>query len=88
MWFCRRMPRLEVALRSRGRIAGDLAGSRRVADAALADTQTYGLTPLRWALACLLSDIGSDSHSLGDIAETRERSARFVTRHGGHWKMR
>ena len=68
--------------------AGDLAGSRRVADAALADTQTYGLTPLRWALACLLSDIGSDSHSLGDIAETRERSARFVTRHGGHWKMR
>lgn len=68
--------------------AGDVAGSRRVADAALADTETYGLTPLRWALACLLSDIGSDSHSTGDIAGVRARSAQFVTRHGGHWKMR
>ena len=68
--------------------AGDLAGSRIVADAALADTGIHGLTPLRWALACLLSDIGSDSHSPGDIAAMRERSARFVTRHGGRWKMR
>ncbi|MEI6252388.1 MAG: hypothetical protein WCP30_06240 [Mycobacteriaceae bacterium] len=68
--------------------AGDLAGSRTVADAALADTETYQLAPLRWALACLLSDIGSASRSPGDIGEVRELSAQFVTRHGGHWKMR
>ena len=67
--------------------AGDLTGSRTLADAALADTETYGLVPLRWALACLLSDIGSARHSPGDIAEVRRRSAQFVTRHGGHWKM-
>lgn len=68
--------------------AGDLTGSRTVADGALADAETYGLTPLRWALACLLSDIGSQSQGPADIAQVRDLSARFVTRHGGHWKMR
>ncbi len=68
--------------------AGDLTGSRAVADAALADTEAYCLAPLRWALACLLSDIGSGSHSPADIAQVRDRSAQFVIRHGGHWKMR
>lgn len=68
--------------------AGDLSGSRTVADAALADTETYGLVPLRWALACLLSEIGSATRSAADIAHIRDRSAQFVTRHGGHWKLR
>lgn len=68
--------------------AGDLAGSRTVADAALADAQAHGLAPLQWALACLLSDIGSASHNPADIAAVRERNAQFVIRHGGHWKMR
>jgi hypothetical protein len=68
--------------------AGDLTGSRAVADAALADTEAYCLAPLRWALACLLSDIGSGSHSPADIAQVRDRSAQFVIRHGGHWMMR
>jgi hypothetical protein len=68
--------------------AGDLTGSRAVADAALADAEAYGLAPLRWALACLLSDIGSPSHSPAEIAQVRDRSAQFVIRHGGHWKMR
>jgi hypothetical protein len=67
--------------------AGDLPGSREVADGALADTQTYGLTPLRWALASLLSDIGSSAHAAAEIGEVRARSAQFVTRHGGDWKM-
>lgn len=65
--------------------AGDLPASRRVADAALADTGTYGLVPLRWALACLLTDIGSADHSPGEVAGIRDRSATFVTRHGGPW---
>lgn len=68
--------------------AGDLAGSRSVADAALADTVIYGLVPLRWALACLLSGIGSASLTAGEIAEVRQLSAQFVTRHGGDWKIR
>lgn len=68
--------------------AGDLAASRPVADAALADTETYGLVPLRWAVACLLSGIGSETHTAAEIAEVREQSAQFVARHGGDWKMR
>ena len=64
--------------------ARDLAGSRAVADNALSDTLTYGLVPLRWALACLLAGIGSETHSPAEIADIRDRSAAFVTRHGGH----
>jgi hypothetical protein len=64
--------------------AGDLATSRAVADAALTDTLIYGLEPLRWALACLLAGIGSETHSPAEIADIRHRSAAFVTRHGGH----
>lgn len=64
--------------------AGDLAASRAVADAALTDTLTYGLVPLRWALACLLVGIGSATHGPAEIADIRDHSAAFVTRHGGH----
>jgi hypothetical protein len=66
--------------------AGDVSGARSVADAALDDTGTYGLIPLRWALSCLLSDIGSAVHTEGAIAEVRARSAAFVTRNGGQWR--
>jgi len=66
--------------------AGDPAAARTVADAALEATVAYGLVPLRWALACLLSDIGSSVHSAAAIAEVRGRSAAFVTRHGGRWR--
>jgi hypothetical protein len=68
--------------------AGDIEASRSVADAALVDTATYGLVPLRWAISCLLADIGSATHTAGVIVEVREGSARFVTRHGGDWKIR
>jgi hypothetical protein len=64
--------------------AGDLAASRAVADAALTDTLTYGLVPLRWALACLLAGIGSETHGSVEIADIRDHSAAFITRHGGH----
>lgn len=66
--------------------AGDLTGSRLVADAALTDTAVHGLVPLRWALACLLSGIGSASHSPADIAAVRSRSAQFIADQGGHLK--
>ena len=67
--------------------AGDRAGSRRVADAALADTEALGLVPLRWALACLLAEVGSGSHSPAAVAEIRDRSATFIARHGGRLRF-
>ena len=63
--------------------AGDLPGSRRVAEAALADSEAAGLVPLRWAVASLLAGIGSAQHSPAEVAEIRDRSATFVARHGG-----
>lgn len=68
--------------------AGDLAASRRAADAALKDTGDCGLVPLRWAVASLLAGIGSAQHEPAVIAEVRDRSAAFVTRHGGRWSDR
>jgi hypothetical protein len=68
--------------------AGDLSASRRVADSALAAADADGLVPLRWALACLLADIGSAAHGPDAIVEVRDRSAAFVTRHGGRWNRR
>ncbi len=65
--------------------AGDLAGSRAVADAALVDTSAYGLTPLRWALASLLAGIGSATHSPAQIAAVRADCEAFITRNGGRW---
>ena len=68
--------------------AGDLVRSRDLADTALVDTETFGLVPLRWALACLLSGIGSAAHSPVEVAQIRDQTAAFVTRHGGRWSSR
>jgi len=65
--------------------AGDPDRSREVADSALADTQTYGLVPLRWALACLLVDIGSATLSSQQVSAVREECAVAITRRGGPW---
>jgi hypothetical protein len=68
--------------------AGDLETSRHVADAALETTERLGLVPLSWALACLLSDIGSAAHSSPQIASTRDRLADVVRHRGGAWTAR
>jgi hypothetical protein len=68
--------------------AGDLAASRRVADAALAATERFGLVPLSWALACLLADVGSAAHPQDRIEAIREESADTVRRRGGVWAHR
>jgi hypothetical protein len=68
--------------------AGDLAGARTLAEAALDAADAYGLVPLRWALACLLADVGSGVHSPAVIADIRDRSAHFVACHGGRWNAR
>jgi hypothetical protein len=78
----------EVVLAAALCSAGSAGESRRVADRALADTGRYGLIPLRWALASLLSGIGSDLHTPQVVAEIQAQSADFVTRHGGQWNGR
>ncbi|OMC00136.1 hypothetical protein A5733_00545 [Mycobacterium sp. NS-7484] len=65
--------------------AGELDAARQVADAALSATEASGLVPLRWALACLLADIGSTAHDAAQISRIRDLSADTVRRRGGVW---
>lgn len=67
---------------------GRLDQARRVADAAMADTDRYGLVPLRWALGCLLADIGSTVHSTTHLAAVRDAADEIVRRRGGVWSRR
>jgi hypothetical protein len=66
--------------------ARELERSRRLADAALQATERLGIIPLRWALACLLADIGSGTHSAGEVVGIRDESADTVRRCGGVWR--
>lgn len=68
--------------------AGRLDSAREVADSALVRTEQYGLIPLRWALACLLADIGSATHTPGEVVAIRDLSADKVRRRGGAWSGR
>jgi hypothetical protein len=68
--------------------AGSLESARETADAALVDTETYGLVPLRWALACLLADIGSASITSHQVSAIRDDCAGLITRRGGRWSSR
>jgi tetratricopeptide (TPR) repeat protein len=63
--------------------AGDLDASRSVADAALQAAGRQGMIPLRWALACLLVDIGSAAHTAADVLRIRNECAATVRRRGG-----
>ncbi len=59
--------------------------AREVADATLADATDYGLVPLQWALACLLADVGSATHSPHEVITIRDQCRDLVTRRGGRW---
>ena len=65
--------------------AGDLDGSRRVADSALDDTERLGMIPLRWALASLLVGIGSATRSDVRMLAIRDEAADTVRSRGGVW---
>ena len=67
---------------------GDLEGSRRVADAALEDSEHHGMIPLRWALASLLAGIGSVTRPEVEVAAIRDASADTVRSRGGVWAVR
>src|SRR2546427_177869 len=58
--------------------AGEIDRSRMVADAALDAASRLGIIPLRWALACLLADLGSARHSATQILSIRNESAATV----------
>ncbi len=65
--------------------AGSLERSRSVAEGALEATGRLGLIPLRWALACLLADIGTSTQSATQVANLRDECADTVRRGGGRW---
>jgi tetratricopeptide (TPR) repeat protein len=65
--------------------AGEYDAARDVADSALQAAEKSGLIPLRWALACVLADIGSAAHDADQISRIRDLSADTVRRRGGVW---
>jgi hypothetical protein len=68
--------------------AGDVQESRRVADAAFAETNRHGLVPLSWALACLLGEVGSSVLSQAEVVVARDDAAATVRHRGGVWSGR
>jgi hypothetical protein len=66
--------------------AGVTERARTVAAAALDATGQFGLLPLRWALACLLIDIGSVTFPAHQLHEIRDVCAGQVRRAGGTWR--
>jgi hypothetical protein len=66
--------------------AGATESARAVAEAALNATGRLGLKPLRWAVACLLIDIGSVTFSAQELREIRDVCAGQVRRAGGTWR--
>ena len=75
----------EVVLAAALCSAGAAERARAVAEAALDATGRSGLVPLRWAVACLLIDIGSVTFSAQKLAEIRDVCAGQVRRAGGTW---
>jgi hypothetical protein len=68
--------------------AGAFDESRAVADAGLISAERWDLIPLNWALACILTDVGSSAHSPSEICARRERLADTVRDRGGVWTAR
>src|SRR5579875_2744172 len=65
--------------------AGDVEKARAVGDAALETTANLGLVPLRWAVACLLVDLGSATRTRQQLHEIRDGCAEQVRHAGGAW---
>jgi hypothetical protein len=69
--------------------AGAVERACAVAQRALQAAEPLGLTPLRWALACLLIDTGSVTvppQGLPELVEIRDICAGEVQRAGGTWR--
>jgi hypothetical protein len=68
--------------------AGAVARARAVADGVLELTGQLGLVPLRWAVACLLVDVGSPTRTTRDVCGIRDVCAEQVRHGGGTWYQR
>jgi hypothetical protein len=69
--------------------SGALDRARVVADAALELTGQLGLVPLRWAVACLLVDLGTETTArIAELRDLRDDCARRVEHRGGAWSAR
>lgn len=68
--------------------AGALEKARAVGDAAMDLTGRLGLVPLRWALACLLIDLESPTHTPQELRDIRDACAQRVCHAGGTWNVR
>ncbi len=66
-------------------VSAELAMARGEGTAAVEHAQHHGMIPLRWALASLLSGIGSTTRSEADVIAIREGSADTVRSRGGVW---
>jgi hypothetical protein len=78
----------EVVLAAALCSAGAVDRARTVGDAALELTGRLGLVPLRWAVACLMVDIGSPSRPIAELRDIRDECARQVMHRGGAWGQR
>lgn len=68
--------------------SGALDRARVVADTALELTGLFGLLPLRWAVACLLVDLGTETPArIAELRGTRDDCARRVEHWGGAWRQ-
>ncbi len=76
----------EVVLAAALCSAGITERARAVAEEALDATGRLKLAPLRWALSCLLIDIGSATFSAQQLHEIRDVCAGQVRRAGGTWR--
>lgn len=76
----------EVVLAAALCSAGAVERARAVAEAALDAAGMLGLVPLRWALACLLIDLGSVTYSTQQLHEIRDVCAGQVRRAGATWR--
>jgi hypothetical protein len=65
--------------------AGEIGRARKVADETLGATERAGLMPLRWAVASLLVDIGSDALSSDQLRAVQDGCAAELQRRGGVW---
>ena len=64
-----------------------LERARDVADAALELTGQLGLVPLRWAVACLLVDLGTETATrIAELRDLRDDCARRIEHCGGAWR--
>lgn len=81
----RHQAKSEVVLAAALCSAGNVEKARAVGDAALKTTASLGLVPLRWAVACLLIDIGSATRTTQQLRDIRDACADQVRHAGGAW---